>query len=1329
MDSLLSYIPMDHRQAIATGGRIPTQARGAVLFVDVAGFTRLSNILVQELGAERGAEELTHQINRVYARLTVEVHRYRGSIVVFAGDALTCWFNHDDSHRAVACAMNMQMAVQELANLSTPQSIKLDIQVKAAVTVGEVRRFPVGKQDIQILEAFSGQVLDRVATAEKLSNPGEVIVGTEVVRAWGEHMRVKQWRISSTDQAFAVVEAITLDVSPDPWPELPPLNPDLVRSWLLPTIYHRIQRGEGNFLCELRPTVALFLKFDGIDYDHDDEAEHKLNTYICWVQSVLADYDGYLLNLIIGDKGSYFYADFGALVAHEDDVARALTAALLLRSPPPYLQTIIKTTQIGISQGQMRVGIYGSEGRRSYGVYGRDANIAARLMSKARAGQILAPAPMLKSVASDFNVQDLGHMSLRGLHDSLPVVSVLERSSSPQWDAVSPINLPLVGRTGEQAVLKAQIQQLTQSTGSLVLVEGEAGIGKSRLLEDSITLGHELKLNQLLGRADALEKRTPYYLWQPIVSRILQLELTTNNLEQRHQAVLAWIGRQPEEIALQAPLLNSVLSLALPDTEVTQGLTGQERADQTHQLVAHLIERYVEKLPTLLLIDDAQWMDSASWSLLVTVSQKLRNLLLIVATRPLPKTLSQYQQLLTHSRLHHLRLAELADQDNLALVCQQLGVASLPEPLIELIQRYTQGNPFFSQELANWLQAQKIIQVVDGVCHLTNNTGKDLSQIPIPSTSQGLVNSRIDQLSAEQQLAIKVASVIGQVFPYAILHNIYPIHRDRDHLPSCLDILATHNLMQVLPQNDESIYTFRHVIIQNAAYNRLLFSQRRQLHEAIALWYEQTYSHDLTPRYSLLAYHWSKAENAPKAVEYFEKAGQYALTTYSNPEALVFFKSALKWLQKLPDTREYQLQELRLRVAIATPITVVEGYGSPELIKTFKRAQKLTQMLGKVPNFIQMLWGLFAAHVGQADLNTALELAKQLYDAADLAQISDFYVISYQALGATYLYYGEQTAAQHHLEQGLNCFIPDHHRELQVQYGQDFEVASLNLLSQVLCWRGFCHQGRQRIEQSLALATQLNHIFSLCLTRNYAVQTYHFLGDLDQVSCHAAHLLADAQELGFVFFLPIAQLFHGWSLFKQGNITTGLEQMQTAVQSYLEQGPRLGQPYLVGVVAEACGENGQFKEGLRLIDQALKLSCKTDDRCWNAELYRLKGEYLLNLSPQEWSEIYSSSCPTQCPADCSRNLLGSPSDNPADAPFQVATCLFQKAIAIARQQGARSLEWRAIISLCRLWHQSTHPQHHTEARTMLALILRESEKEVNQRDWGTAQTLWLMLNS
>ena len=609
-----------------------------------------------------------------------------------------------------------------------------------------------------------------------------------------------------------------------------------------------------------------------------------------------------MLQLTIGDKGSYLYAAFGAPLAHADDAVRAMAAAQTLRTLPRGLN-YITAVQLGVSQGRLRVGPYGSSMQRTYGALGDEVNVAARLMQIAAPGQVIVTKHVADHAAQRFRFRSLGGVNVKGKQDSIPIFELAEKQSGPSNAANRDKGLspPLViGRADERMILSAQFWKLLSAqTSGVVIVNGEAGIGKTRLIDDLRAEARLLNVTTLDGAGDAIEKSTPYHAWRTVLSRHLKLDALPDDLEVRRKHVLAVLESEPEALRI-APLLNAVIPLELPDNDLTLQMTGQVRADNTHALVIRLLQRQAAAEPLLLLLEDAHWFDSASWALTLAISRTVQPLLMVISMRPLSDPLpADYQSLLDNPNLVQISLDSMPADEITRLICHRLGVNALPKQVNRLIWQKAEGNPFFSEELVFALRDTGLITIAEAECRIASNV--DFRAMTFPDTVQGVITSRIDLLSPPQQMTLKAASVVGRVFAYRILRDIHPIVSDRSQLPQYLDTLQHLDLTVLETPEPDLAYLFKHALTQEVAYNLMLFAQRRELHRAVAEWYERTFAEDLTPHYPLLAYHWNQAEDAPKAVEYMERAGEQAMRSGASLEAISLFNRALELAEAQPD--------------------------------------------------------------------------------------------------------------------------------------------------------------------------------------------------------------------------------------------------------------------------------------------------------------------------------------------------------------------------------------------------------------------------------------------
>ncbi len=880
----------------------PTMERfpAVAFFADISGFTALTERLAQRGPA--GTEELTRIINNYFGQLIeiISAHEGQVEVVKFAGDALLAvWPVFDgDAAAAVRRAAQCGLAVQSRLRDYSAEGVRLSLRV--GIGVGEIVTMYVGGVFKRWELLVAGAPLVQMASAEHEAQPGDVVLSAE---AWNEvkgvcigqprangNVRLEALRSSSalsglSTRMHPVIEDFEFGGDAD---KTKALEKSLL-SFIPGAISARITAGQTDWLAELRRITVLFVNLPGLDYDSPGALE-RTQVAMRALQETLYRFEGSINKLSVDDKGITLIAALGLPpLAHEDDAVRGVEAALAMQAK---LKELGWRNSIGIATGRVFCGAVGSELRREYTMIGDVVNLAARLM-QAAPDDLLCDATTFQVAQSQLLFESLPPITVKGKAE--PVA--LYRPRGRIKKAVRPPNA-LVGRTAELDILLQELNTLHQTKqGGVVVIEGEAGIGKSRLLEELRKQANNRRIGVFSGSGDAVEKFTPYYAWRSVFSQLFDLEVLVNP-ESRRQHILDLLEIEPELLEL-APLLNSILLLELPDNETTAPMVGQVRADKTRDMLLDSIRASAARSPKLLIIENAHWLDSASWALLWLIRQHVKPLLVVLAHRPMPETSLEYRQLLDLPGTKQIRLDNLASGESLALAAQRLGVVSLPRKVANLILEKAQGNPFFTEELAYALRDSGMLVIKDGECRMAPGTN-DLQALNFPDTVQAVTTSRIDRLTPSQQLTLKTASVIGRVFPLRLLREIYPVKNDKEQLTSYLESMQKLELTSQMSPEPELAYLFKQAITQEVAYNLMLFAQRRQLHRSVADWYEHTYADDLSPYYPLLAHHWGKAEENLRALEYLEKAGEEAMRGASYREGLRFYREALTLGLRLP---------------------------------------------------------------------------------------------------------------------------------------------------------------------------------------------------------------------------------------------------------------------------------------------------------------------------------------------------------------------------------------------------------------------------------------------
>jgi class 3 adenylate cyclase/tetratricopeptide (TPR) repeat protein len=884
-----AYLPGDRRRALAAGRELPDRVRGAAIFADISGFTRLTEELAREHGQRRGAEELTGHLNRVFHAVIDELDRFGGDVIYFSGDAITCWIDGDDGARAVAAGFAMHRALDRVGEIVTPSGASIRLAMKVAVAVGPARRFLVGDPEIQLIEVLAGRLIDDLAQAEQHCQPGEVVLDPAARASLGARAEIAAQREDeATGRTVAVVSRLTVEVDEVPASAVVEgLDEEQVRPWILPAVYERLRAGRGELLAELRAAYPLFLRFGGIDYDADDEAIAKLDAFVSGAQRILRGFGGTALQLTLGDKGAYLYGVFGSPIAHEDDAARAAAAALALLDLEGA--TAVTGIHVGIAHGQLRSGTYGHPMRRTFVCLGDAVNLAARLMSAAPAGRVYASEAVRNTAGEAFSWEPLGPLSVKG--KSEPITAFSLAGAREGRTRRTRYRLPIFGRDSEVEALRARLAEAAAGTGRIVAITAEAGLGKSRLVAELVRDARRGGVMVATGECQAYGANISYFPWREVWRRLLHVHLDKPAPERVRELELELAAIDPSLVA-RTPLLDVVLDIEIPDNDLTRPFDAKVRKASLESLLVACLQARAARHPLVLVLEDCHWLDPLSRDLLVALARACPtvHVLLVVAMRPgtSPGATLGIERLAGFSEI---TLSELDRADAALLIRAKLeqesgGSVDAADSLVELVTARSQGNPFYVEELLTYIRAQGI-DPTDTVA---------LGALELPDSLQSLILSRIDALAESPRRTLKVASVIGRLFRAAWLPSVHPELGDladvRDHLVR----LREAELVHLDVEADDS-YLFKHVVTQEVAYESLPFGIRASLHGQVGRYVEESEPEAIDRNLDLLAHHYWHGDNPAKKREYLVRAGKAAQATYANAAAISYFERAAPLLE------------------------------------------------------------------------------------------------------------------------------------------------------------------------------------------------------------------------------------------------------------------------------------------------------------------------------------------------------------------------------------------------------------------------------------------------
>jgi class 3 adenylate cyclase/tetratricopeptide (TPR) repeat protein len=931
---LASYVPkLIQNRVIANPAPIESPVsedlQAAVLFADISGFTRLTERMAET--GPTGVETLARILNEYFGQLIDIIHDYGGDVVKFAGDAvIAVWPIVSDlemtssvsradqwqwTMRAAECAIEVH---KRLTNYHVEDA---NLYLKLAIGMGRINTVHVGGVFNRWEFLMTGTPLVELGIANNIARAGDILItpsAWKLIRNDCNGIPV-EFELRDTIAQGGRLDSLNKPSSIFSSPKKPVI-PNGVENSLRPyipgAVINRLTAGQGSWIAELRRVTVLFINLPDIDKDTELESAQNISKLI---QRSVYRYEGSINKINVDDKGITIVAALGLPpFSHEDDPARGVQAALMIRKE---LANLNVPSYIGVATGRIFCGSIGNEARREYTIIGNAVNLSARLMSAASkqdelidkyAVPILCDRATYDSAKDAVEFKPLPPEPVKGRTEPVELFHAQEAQKS-----IVRSKTELIGRQEEKTLIATALQELSRGTPHQTLVlQGEAGIGKSRLFEDLIRQAETLDVKTFVGSGDGIEKSNPYHAWRPIFDKIFEIEdlsAKSDLAEERDAAiqgsVVEKLTRIDPDLARYAPLVDVVLPISIPDNELTAAMSGEIRGGNVRELLTRLLAFEASLAPVLIVMEDLHWFDSASWALLVDVQQKVRPLFLALNTRPLSDPVPvQFKQIIDAPGARLLKLEAMMLDDVEALVCQRLGVKSVPPMIGRLIREKSEGHPFFAEELAYALRDSGTLVIENQECQVYSRF-MNFEDLALPDTLQAAITNRIDSLDPSQQLTLKVASVIGRIFAFRLLEAIHPIEADKSALPDYMVTLTRLSLTLVESEAPDLAYIFKHAVTQEVAYNLMLFSQRRQLHKAVAEWMEQTYEKNIEAYYALLAHHWSQAAETPeaqqndhallKAVEYLDKAGEQAMQNYANQEVIQFFTQALELEEKL----------------------------------------------------------------------------------------------------------------------------------------------------------------------------------------------------------------------------------------------------------------------------------------------------------------------------------------------------------------------------------------------------------------------------------------------
>jgi len=999
--------------------------------------------------------------------------------------------------------------------------------------------------------------------------------------------------------------------------------------------------------CDLVGSTALSARLDPEDLRSIIGAYHGCCT------ELIARNGGFVAKYM----GDGVLAYFGYPHASEHDAEHAVHAGLALVEAAPKLKTVAGVTlevRIGIATGLVVVGdLVGSGAAQEQAVVGEAPNLAARLQMLAKPGTVIIAASTRALIGGLFDYRDLGTVALEGFAENLPAFQVLGAGATEsRFEALRTTTTPLIGRGEEMKLLMRQWRRARNGDGSVVLISGEPGIGKSRMAQ---------AFQDRLGAEPYILRYfcSPHHQDSALYPIINQLERAAgfrrdDSNAQRRIKLETVLGHGTDDLSRVIPVLTELLSISVGDGPIN--LTPQKRKEKTLGALLAQVEGLALRQPVLMVFEDAQWMDPTSREALDLIIRHVPRLPVLLIITHRPEFVSPW---LGYPQVTLLTLNRLAPLQRAEMVRRIAGGETLPREIADQIVERADGIPLFIEELTKAVVESGVASEAGEHYQVT----APLIPLAIPTSLHASLLARLDRLAPIREVA-QVAAALGRQFSHELIHAVAPTTTRQ--LDDALEQLVAAELIFRRGTPPDAEYTFKHALVQDAAYGTLLRTRRQQIHARIAATLEEHFGDIAEAQPELLALHCTEAGLEEKAVSYLLKAGQQAIATGAMTEGVAQLQKGLHLLAGWPEDAPRQEQELNLQLPLGHALLATRGYGAPEPGEAFARARQLCEQLNRPQQLGPALYGLWALRVVRGELEQAERHAEEI---RRLGEVNDDVMWTFfgsHGCGIACSFLGKFRLAREYSESALALWNPIYRSSAPAP--EDSYVSALIYLFRALLCLGYLDQARLRRDEALTEARRLSpytlvYALGLAWYGNWAVEGEE---SATKMLMTAKDVLTISNEHGFPLFQGAGNIMHGWGLAVLGRATEGIPQFLEGLKICRGTGCNLVVPFWLTALADVYGKSSQPNEGLGQLAAAAELMDQTKERWAEPELHRIRGTLLASLNQHAAAELS-----------------------------------YRRALEVAQSQEAKFWELRAALELARLQY---HQGKFTEARGLLAPI-------------------------
>jgi class 3 adenylate cyclase/tetratricopeptide (TPR) repeat protein len=999
--------------------------------------------------------------------------------------------------------------------------------------------------------------------------------------------------------------------------------------------------------CDLVGSTTLSTKLDPEDLRAVIGAYHRCATEFI-------ERNGGFVAKYMGDG---VLAYFGYPRADEHDAERAARAGLVLVEAVPKLVTIAGSplqVRVGVATGLVVVGdLIGTGAAQEQAVVGETPNLAARLQALAEPGSVVVSGITRQLIGGLFEYHALGPVMLKGFAEGTPAWRVVGASAAEsRFEALRASTTPLVGRDEEIDLLLRRWQQAKGGDGQVVLICGEPGIGKSRIAQT---------LMERLGAEPYIRLRyfcSPHHQDSALYPSIAQLERVAgfrreDTSEERLNKLEAVLARGTNEVRDIAPLFAELLSIPTGDRYPPVNLTPQKRKEKTIQAQLAQVDGLSGREPVLMLYEDLHWSDPTtreSLDLLVDRVSSLR-VLVIITFRPefAPPWIGR-------PHVTMLSLNRLPPRQRAAMIAEITGGKSLPKEITDQIIARTDGVPLFVEELTKSVLESGIVK--DAGDHYAAVGAA--AQVAIPTSLHASLLARLDRLAPTREIA-QIGAALGRSFSHELISEVAQMPRDQ--VDQALAQLVRAELIFRRGTPPDAEYTFKHALVQDAAYSTLLRARRQQLHARIAATLEQRFNAFAIAQPAVMAQHYTEAGLPERALGYWLKAGQQAVARSAMAEAVAQLRKGLELLANVPESPLRSEQELNLLTALGPALIATKGYSASEVGETIVAARALAERLNRSEYLAQLLYGQWGFHFVRGEHRQALLDAQQVRRLGEERNIKTVLELGqfYQAI--VHFQLGEFLAAFELMEQ---CRTLADHAQSVVQGAEDGRMGIRAWRGITLTYLGHLDQGRAQMDKSRSVARDLQLSYTVAMALTFSGWFAYSTGSSDEVRRYSDEGVALSSEQGFPVWLALGLSQNGWALAMQGRQLEGLEFATKGLGLMRAIGCVCTSPWVLAELASIHIKLGRIGEALEVLAEAQQIIEATEERRDESGVHRLRGDGLAAAGDQLSAENS-----------------------------------YQRALAVARHQSAKVYELQAATSCARLWREQGR---RAEAHDVLAPV-------------------------